>query len=65
MGTDRYLKNKATARPRKRGADRKRRETVHRRRLIALGVPEEKVRLMTGKQMRELLKQPAKLAAKT
>lgn len=61
MGTKRYLKVKSTKRPKKTGSARRRREKVHRKRLTALGVPEQKVRSMNPKAVREMLKRPAKL----
>jgi hypothetical protein len=47
--------NTRDARLRKSGTERKRREKVHRRRLIALGVSEEKVRRMTTERLRQAL----------
>lgn len=48
-------------RPVKKTGDRKRRQKVQRRRLVALGVPEEKVKKLNPLQVRMLLKRPAKL----
>ena len=48
-------------RPVKKTSDRKRRQKVQRRRLIALGVPEEKVKKLNPLQVRMLLKRPAKV----
>lgn len=48
-------------RPKKNTGDRKRREGVHRKRLMALGVAEEIVKKMNPKQVRDLLKRPAKV----
>ena len=56
-------KNKNIARPKKSGAKKRRRILEHRRRLVALGVSEEKVSQLTPKQMRALLKHPKKTAA--
>jgi predicted transglutaminase-like cysteine proteinase len=50
-------------RPVKGTGDRKRRVKVQRKRLAALGVPEEKLRVMNTKQVRTLLRKP-KLAVK-
>ena len=47
--------NTRDARLRKSGTERKRREKVHRRRLAALGIPEEKIRHMTTGQLRQVL----------
>ena len=56
-------KNKNIARPKKTGAKKRRRVLEHKRRLAALGVPEEKVNQLTPKQMHALLKCPKKTAA--
>jgi len=48
-------------RPRKKLRERRRRENEHRKRLIALGIPEEKLRTMTSREMRILLQRPEKL----
>ena len=48
-------------RPVKKVSEKKRRQKVQRRRLIALGMPEEKVNKMDPLQVRTLLKRPAKL----
>ena len=65
MGTKRYLKVKSTKRPKKTGCERRRRQKVQRKRLVGLGVPEQKVKSMTAKAVREMLKRPAKLKKKT
>ena len=56
-------KNKNDARPKKRGAAKRRRVLEHKRRLAALGVSEEKVAQLTPRQMLDLLKYPKKTAA--
>jgi hypothetical protein len=61
MGTKHYLKVKATARPKKAGCARRRREKVHRQRLEAFGVDPKRVKRMTAEDVRTLLKRPAKL----
>jgi hypothetical protein len=48
-------------RPVKKAGDRRRRQKVQRKRLIALGVSEEKVRVMDPSDVRQMLKRPAKL----
>lgn len=48
-------------RPVKRIGEKKRREKVQRKRLIGLGVPEAKVKGMNAKQVRLMLKAPAKI----
>jgi hypothetical protein len=50
-------------RPVKGASDRKRRDKVQYKRLIALGMPEAKVRGLTTKQIRLALKEPKKLQA--
>jgi hypothetical protein len=52
---------KPVRRPKKIGADLRRREKAQRKRLKALGVPEERLRKLNSKQVRELLRRPAKL----
>ena len=52
------FKNKNTSRPRKRGTRKKQRLEVHRKRLINLGVPKEKVARLTSREMLDLLKKP-------
>ena len=49
-------------RPRKSGAAKTRRRLEQRRRLIALGVDEEKVAKMTSRDIRTMLKHPKKIA---
>lgn len=48
-------------RPVKGASDKKYREKVQRRRLVALGMSEEKVMKLNALQVRELLKAPAKV----
>ncbi|MCX6998280.1 MAG: hypothetical protein NTV49_14650 [Kiritimatiellaeota bacterium] len=57
-------RNKNLRRPRKTGVARRRRQKLHRQRLLALGVPAEQVRTMDSARMRLLLKRPNKLANK-
>ncbi len=56
-------KNKNDLRKRKTGAKKRRRILEHKKRLVALGVPETKITQLTPKQMHELLKYPKKTAA--
>ncbi len=58
-----YNKTRLT-RPRKGGAAKTRRQLEHRKRLIALGVEAETVEAMNPKEVRDLLKYPAKVAAR-
>ena len=44
----------------KKAREIKRREKIHRKRLIALGVPEATVNKMNSKAVREMLKRPVK-----
>jgi hypothetical protein len=59
----RGVKNKNYARPKKRNAAKRRRILEHKRRCIALGVPERKVTQLTPREMLDLLKCPQKTAA--
>ncbi len=63
MGTGRTYKRKPLTRPRKTGYELRRKQNVHKKRLIALGVSEEAIRTMTQKDIRELLKRPGKITA--
>ncbi|MGD9781750.1 MAG: hypothetical protein AB7V14_06295 [Kiritimatiellia bacterium] len=55
----RNARNNDTTRPRKSGAAKSRRLLEHRRSLVALGVPEEKVRQMDHPRIRLLIAKPA------
>lgn len=55
----RNARNNDTTRPRKSGAAKSRRLLEHRRRLVALGVPAEKVEHMDHARIRLLLAKPA------
>ncbi len=48
-------------RPVKKAGDKRRRETVQRNRLVALGMDAGKVRKLNGAQVRQLLKEPKKI----
>lgn len=63
MGTGRKFNKKPATRPRKSGRARERRDETHKKRLIALGMSEEEVRVLTSKDIRTLLKTPVKTAA--
>ena len=52
---------KPVRRPKKSGCDRRRRQKVQKKRLASLGVPEDIIRKLDPKQVRQLLKRPAKL----
>ena len=45
----------------KKPRERKRRDALHKKRLLALGVPEAKVRTMTTKAIRQMLARPEKV----
>lgn len=55
-------RNKHLNRPRKSAAARRRRNKLHQKRLVALGVPAEKVAKLDTLQMRTLLRRPVKTA---
>lgn len=58
MGTARkLLKKHSTNRPKKNPRERRRRDKVQKRRLIASGVPEEEVRKLTSQEVRRRLAQ--------
>lgn len=57
----RNLRNNDTTRPRKSGAAKRRRELVHRRRLLALGMPEKIIGRLSAQQIRALLHRPAEI----
>lgn len=56
-------RNKNNLRPIKRPIEKRRRLKVQRRRLVALGVPEEKVKKLNSLEVRQMLKYPAELRA--
>ena len=66
---DKFRRNKNLRRPKKSETARARRSRVQRRRLVALGVPDEKVKRMDVKDVRLMLKRPVRVkkqyAAKT
>ncbi len=55
------FRNKNNVRPKKTGTAKRQRIKVQRNRLIGLGVAEEAVDKMTPKEVREMLKYPAKI----
>ncbi len=57
-----YQKTHMT-RPRKKGAAKTRRRLEQRRRLVALGMDEAAVAQLTSREVLDLLKRPAKVAA--
>jgi len=52
------FRNKNEVRPKKKGAEKRRRCLVQRRRLVALGLTEEAVDKLQVHEVRELLKRP-------
>lgn len=53
-------RNKHLNRPRKSDAARKRRNKIHRKRLVAIGIPDAQVAKFDTKTMRTLLRKPKK-----
>jgi hypothetical protein len=64
MGTGRKFRKKPMVRPKKTGRERRRRDKTQKKRLVALGVPETKVEKMTSRQVKDLLKRPARILKK-
>ena len=62
MRTKRKFMKTQLTRPRKGGAAKRRRQADHRKRLVALGVEAEVVARMNQKDVRDMLKYPAKVA---
>jgi hypothetical protein len=52
-----------STRPKKSEAGKRSRQKVHRKRLVAAGLPEAKVEKMTPQKMRSLLRHPKKIKA--
>jgi len=63
MGTGRTFNKQPRTRPKKKPADRRRRERLHRERLVELGMDEGAVRKMNPKEVRTILKRPARVSA--
>ena len=61
MGVGRMYRGKGVRRPKKSALDRRRRQKVQRKRLVALGVEAVKVEKMNPKVVRDMLKRPKKL----
>lgn len=55
------FRNKNKVRPKKAAGAKRKRLKAQKRRLISLGVSEEKLKHMTPKDIRETLKRPAKI----
>lgn len=52
-----------STRPKKSEADKRARQKVQRKRLVSLGLPEEKVNKLNAREIRTLLRRPAKIKA--
>lgn len=63
MGTNRKFEKQPRTRPKKSPADRRRRQKVQAARLVALGIDADVVAKMDPKDVRTMLKRPAKVAA--
>ena len=63
MGTGRKFNKTNITRPRKGGAANVNRQNTQRKRLLALGVSEEAVAKMNPREVRDMLKFPAKISA--
>lgn len=63
MGTNRKFEKKPRMRPKKGPAQRLRRQKVQAARLIGLGMDADVVAKMDPKDVRDLLKRPAKVSA--
>ncbi|MEM7391776.1 MAG: hypothetical protein AAF492_05445 [Verrucomicrobiota bacterium] len=63
MGTGRKFRKNTMTRPTKTGRDKRRRQETQRKRLISLGVDEETVNKMNVKEIRDMLKRPAKIGS--
>lgn len=63
MGSD-FERNKHLRRKRKTEAGKRHRRKVHNKRLLALGVPAEKLPKLNSKEVRALLRAPKKTAAR-
>ena len=61
MATDRLNKSKFRTRLIKSAGAKRRREKTQRKRLVALGIPELKVRRMDSSAVRTMLSRPAKI----
>jgi hypothetical protein len=57
-----HIRNKHLRRKRKGAAEKRRRQKLHLKRVIALGVPEELAAKMNSKELRTLLRRPKQTA---
>ena len=58
MGTGRTLNKAPKTRPKKSPSERARRERTQKKRLVALGLNEERVAKMNSREIKDLLKRP-------
>lgn len=63
MGTGRKFNKTNITRPRKGGAAKVNRQNTQRKRLIGLGMDEDEVAKLNPKEVRDILKAPAKVTA--
>lgn len=63
MGTGRTFNKAPISRPKKSAGERTRRVATQRKRLVASGMDEETVRKLNTKEIRQLLRETAKVAA--
>ncbi|MBW7908913.1 MAG: hypothetical protein H3C50_08370 [Kiritimatiellae bacterium] len=59
-----HIRNKHLRRKRKGAADKRRRVKVQKKRVVALGLPAEKAEKLNQKEIRTLLRNPKKTAAR-
>ena len=52
-----------STRPKKSESAKRKRQNIHRKRLVGLGLSEAKVKKMTAQEMRDLLRHPKKIKA--
>lgn len=63
MGTGRKFRKKSMTRPAKTGSDKLQRQAVQKRRLLGLGADEAMVNKMNVREIRDMLKYPAKVSS--
>ena len=56
-------RHKPSTRPKKSETAKRKRQTIHRKRLVALGLPEADVAKMTPQELRAKLRHPKKIQA--
>ena len=63
MGTGRTFNKQPVSRPKKGLRERRRRENVQKKRLVGFGLDEAVVAKMSSRELKDLLKRPAKIMA--